>query len=151
MVRENKQLPQLVIIDGGKGQLNAAVAGIDKLGLRGQMAVIGVAKRLEEIYFPGDKVPMYIDKNSETLKVIQHLRNEAHRFGIKFHRKQREKSMVHSELDSIKGIGEKTKLALMDHFSSVNEIKTAEIEELARIIGGKRAEILKDYFSRSTT
>ncbi len=151
LIRENKELPQLVIVDGGKGQLNAAVKSLDKLGLKGRMAVIGVAKRLEEIYYPGDKVPMYIDKNSETLKLIQHLRNEAHRFGISFHRKQRIKSMTLSELDGIPGIGPSTKELLMKSFGSVEEIKSADIEYLSKLVGPKKTEILKNYFLRSTT
>ncbi len=151
LIEEKKPLPQLVVIDGGKGQLNAAVKGLDSLGLRGKMAVIGVAKKLEEIYFPGDKVPLYIDKNSESLKVIQHLRNEAHRFGISFHRTQREKTMTRSELDLIKGIGEKTRETLWKRFGSITEIKSADIEVLAGVVGRKKAEILKDHFLRSTT
>jgi excinuclease ABC subunit C len=151
MLNEKRPLPQLVIIDGGKGQLNAAVKSLDELGLHGKMAVIGIAKRLEEIYFPGDKVPLYIDKNSETLKVIQHMRNEAHRFGITFHRDLRSRRMTRSELDSIRGIGEKSKTALMGSFKSINQIKSADIEDIARIIGRKKATLLKDHFLRSTT
>jgi excinuclease ABC subunit C len=151
MLNEKRMLPQLVIIDGGKGQLNAAVKSLDELGLRGKMAVIGIAKRLEEIYFPGDKIPLYIDKNSETLKVIQHMRNEAHRFGITFHRDQRSRQMIRSELDSIKGIGEKSRTALMGSFNSLDQIKSADIEILAKIIGKKKAELLRDHFLRSTT
>ncbi len=151
LMAEKKSLPQLVIIDGGKGQLNAAVKSIDLLGIRGKMAVIGVAKKLEEIYFPGDKIPLYIDKNSESLKVIQHLRNEAHRFGIKFHRQLREKKMTSSELDSIIGIGEKTRESLWKKFRSIKEIKSADIEVLTELIGNKKAMILKNYFLRSTT
>ncbi len=151
LIKEKKPLPQLVIVDGGKGQLNVAVSSLDKLGLRGKIAVIGLAKRLEEIYFPGDKVPLYIDKNSETLRLIQQLRNEAHRFGIAFHRKSREKSMTVSELDNIRGIGEKTRALLLQKFSSVKEIKSADTEELAGVVGRKKAEILKVHFLRSTT
>jgi len=151
MLNEKRPLPQLVIIDGGKGQLNAAVKSLDELGLHGKMAVIGIAKRLEEIYFPGDKVPLYIDKNSETLKVIQHMRNEAHRFGITFHRDLRSRRMTRSELDSIRGIGEKSKTVLMGSFKSINQIKSADIEDIARIIGRKKATLLKDHFLRSTT
>ncbi len=151
LLKEQKDLPQLVIVDGGKGQLNAAIKSLEKLGIHGKMAVIGVAKRLEEIYYPGDKFPMYIDKNSETLKIIQQLRNEAHRFGINFHREKRIKSMTASELDEIKGIGDKTKTLLMGSFESIERIKSADIELLAEVVGKKKAEILKDYFLRSTT
>jgi excinuclease ABC subunit C len=149
LLDESRELPQLIIIDGGKGQLNAAVKSLEKLELRGQMAIIGVAKKLEEIYFPGDKIPLYIDKNSETLKVIQQLRNEAHRFGIKFHRDVRTRSMIHSELDSIKGIGEKTKRKLLFHFNSVDRIKTADFEELKEKVGAQKANILIEYFNES--
>jgi len=151
LINEKKDLPQLVIVDGGKGQLNAAIKSLEKLNIRGRMAVVGVAKRLEEIYFPEDKVPIYIDKNSETLKVIQQLRNEAHRFGISFHRKQREKSMTGSELDSIKGIGEKSKSLLLNSFKSVESMKIADIESLAGVVGQKKAELIKNHFLRSTT
>jgi excinuclease ABC subunit C len=151
LVAEKKTLPQLVIIDGGKGQLNAAVKSFEALGIRGKIAIIGVAKKLEEIYFPGDKVPLYIDKNSESLKLIQHLRNEAHRFGIAFHRKQREKQMTGSELDSIAGIGEKTRELLWKRFSSIEGIKSADIEELRGLVGKHKATVIKDYFLRSTT
>jgi excinuclease ABC subunit C len=151
LLKEEKQLPQLIIIDGGKGQLNAAVKSLDKLGLRGRMAVIGVAKKLEEIYFPGDKIPLYIDKNSESLKLIQNLRNEAHRFGITFHRKQRSKAMTSSELDGIKGIGEKTRELLLSKLSSVDAIKSADIESLTALVGKSKAQIIKNYFLRSIT
>jgi len=151
LLREEKQLPQLIIIDGGKGQLNASVKSLDRLGLRGRMAIIGVAKKLEEIYFPGDKFPLYIDKNSESLKLIQNLRNEAHRFGITFHRKQRSKAMTSSELDGIKGIGEKTKELLLSKLGSVDAIKSADIELLIALVGRGKAQILKNYFLRSIT
>ena len=151
MLKENQPLPQLIIIDGGKGQLNAAVESLEQLDLRGKIAIIGIAKRLEEIYFPGDKIPLYIDKNSETLKVIQQLRNEAHRFGITFHRNLRSKKMTASELDSIPGIGEKSKIALMEAYDSLENIRSADIEKVAKIIGRKKAELLKDHFLRSTT
>ena len=151
LLEEKQALPQLVIIDGGKGQLNAAIKSLGKLGLKGKMAIIGVAKKLEEIYFPGDKTPLYIDKNSESLKLIQQVRNESHRFGISFHRKHRIKTMTGSELDSIRGIGEKTKSLLLKEFGSVRAVKVVDIEELARLVGRKKAEILKDHFLRSTT
>jgi excinuclease ABC subunit C len=142
MIDEKKSLPKLIIIDGGKGQLSAAVKSLENIGIRGKTAVIGIAKRLEEIYFPGDSVPLYIDKNSETLKLIQQIRNEAHRFGINFHRDQRSKSMLLSEFDHIKGVGEKTKEVLLTAFGSVKAIKEADKQEVIKLIGKKRTEIL---------
>lgn len=135
LLQEGQELPQLIVVDGGKGQLSAAVEVLDELGLRGKIAIIGIAERLEEIYFPGDSVPLYIDKNSETLKVIQHMRDEAHRFGITLHRNRRSKSQVVSQLDSIKGVGEKTRTALLRHFKSVKRIREASIDEIATITG----------------
>ena len=146
LLDENKSLPQLIVIDGGKGQLNAAVKSLEKLELRGKMAIIGIAKKLEEIYFPNDSIPLYIDKNSETLKLIQLLRNEAHRFGITFHRDKRSKSMVHSELDQIKGIGDKSKEELLKKFGSIQGIRNAASDDISEVIGKKRAQIIKDYF-----
>ena len=146
LLDEKQDLPKLVIVDGGKGQLNAAVRSFDRLNIRGKMAVIGVAKKLEEIYYPGDKVPLYIDKNAETLKIIQQLRNEAHRFGIKFHRDLRQRFMVRSELDSITGIGEKTKQRLLLRFNSMEGIRKADFETLKSEIGAGKATILVNYF-----
>ena len=142
MIAEEKPLPQLVVIDGGKGQLSSAVKSIDELGLRGQLTVIGIAKKLEEIYFPGDSVPLYLDKNSITLKIIQHLRNEAHRFGINFHRGKRSSKMNSSILDQIPGIGEKTKELLLKKFGSVKKTTEASPEELEEAVGKKKAAIL---------
>ena len=136
----------MVIVDGGKGQLNAALQAFEELKLRGKITLIGIAKRLEEIYFPGDSVPLYLDKNSESLKLIQHLRNEAHRFGINHHRGKREKELIHSELDDIKGIGEKTREALLSHFDSVDMIKVCSVENLAAVVGHARAERIVKYF-----
>lgn len=135
LLDEEQSLPQLIIVDGGKGQLSAAVEVLDELGLRGKIAIIGIAERLEEIYFPGDSVPLYINKNSESLRVIQHLRDEAHRFGITHHRKRRSKSQTVSELDSIKGVGEKTRTMLLRHFKSVKRIREATIEQIAAVTG----------------
>jgi excinuclease ABC subunit C len=146
MIEENNKLPQLVIIDGGKGQLSSAMKSIDKLGLREKITVIGIAKKLEEIYFPGDSVPIYLDKNSISLKIIQQLRNEAHRFGINFHRDKRSSEMVKSDLDQIKGIGPKTKEILLKHFDSVDKIKNASITELENLVGSAKSTILSDYF-----
>ena len=135
LLDEGQSLPQLIIVDGGKGQLSAAVEVLDQLGLRGKIAILGIAERLEEIYFPGDSVPLYINKNSESLRVIQHLRDEAHRFGITHHRKRRSKSQTVSELDSIKGVGEKTRTMLLRHFKSVKRIREATIEQIAAVTG----------------
>jgi len=150
LLDENKELPQLLVVDGGKGQLNAAVKSLDVLGLRNKIAIIGIAKRLEEIYFPGDSVPLYIDKNSESLKLIQQLRNEAHRFGINFHRQKRSATMVRSSLTELKGIGEGSVELLFREFKSMEAIKEASPDQLARVVGQKRAAILRDYFSRDT-
>jgi excinuclease ABC subunit C len=143
LLNEEQSLPQLIVIDGGKGQLNAAVASLEELKLRGKIAIIGIAKRLEEIYFPDDSVPIYIDKNSESLKIIQQLRNEAHRFGINFHRQKRSGTMLVSSLENIDGIGEKTIRELILHFKSVENVKKASESELAKIIGKNRAKILR--------
>lgn len=142
LMAENEPLPQLVVVDGGKGQLSAAVEALDEMGLRGVIAVVGIAKRLEEIYFPGDSLPLYIDKTSETLRVVQHLRDEAHRFGITHHRNRRSKSQAVSQLDSIKGIGEKTRTALLSHFKSVKRIREADLDAIAEIIGPAKASIV---------
>jgi excinuclease ABC subunit C len=146
MIDEQQGLPQLVIIDGGKGQLSSAMKSIEKLGLREKITVIGIAKKLEEIYFPGDSIPIYLDKNSISLKIIQQLRNEAHRFGINFHRDKRSSEMVRSDLDQIKGIGPKTKEVLLKHFGSVEKIRNASIVELEKIAGQSKSHILKEYF-----
>ena len=135
-------LPQLIVVDGGKGQLSAAVEALDDMGLRGTIAVVGIAKRLEEIYFPGDSVPLYIDKNSESLRVVQHLRDEAHRFGITHHRNQRSKGQIVSELDGVKGVGEKTRDALLQHFKSVKRLREATIDSIADIVGPSKASIV---------
>jgi excinuclease ABC subunit C len=148
LLAENQPLPQLIIIDGGKGQLSASLKSIDKLGLRGKITIIGIAKRLEEIYFPGDSVPLYIDKKSESLKVIQHLRNEAHRFGIEHHRNKRSKAAITSELDKIEGIGAKTTQELLNKFKSVARIKKANLLELEAAISKKRAQVVFNFFKR---
>ena len=144
LVAEDAELPQLLVVDGGKGQLNAAVEVLDLLQLRGTIAVIGIAKRLDEIYFPGDSVPLFIDKNSETLRIIQHLRDEAHRFGITHHRNKRSKSQIHSQLDDIKGIGPQTRNALLRHFKSVKRIKEASPDEIAMVVGAAKAKLVID-------
>ena len=142
LIEEGQPLPQLVVVDGGKGQLSSAVEAFDKLGIRGKVALVGIAKRLEEIYFPGDSVPLYIDKNSESLKVIQRLRDEAHRFGITHHRNRRSKGQTVSALDSIKGIGEKTRTELLRHFHSLKRIREASETEIASVIGPAKARII---------
>ena len=142
LLNEGEDLPQLLVVDGGKGQLNAAVEILDELGLRGTIAAIGIAKRLDEIYFPGDSVPLYIDKNSETIRVIQKLRDEAHRFGIKHHRNKRSKSQIHSQLDDIKGIGPATRNALLKHFKSVKRIKAASANEISLVVGANKARLV---------
>ncbi len=148
LLEEGSALPQLIVVDGGKGQLSAALNAIEKLGLRKKMSVIGIAKRLEEIYFPGDSLPLYIDKKSETLKVIQYMRDEAHRFGIRHHRGRREKGSIRSQLSDIKGIGPKTAQILLQTFRSVHGIKQASYENLQQAVGPAKAKILHDYFSK---
>lgn len=143
---ENQSLPQLIVIDGGKGQLGAALNSLEKLGLRGKIAVIGIAKRLEEIYFPGDSVPLYLNKNSETLKVIQQLRDEAHRFGITFHRNKRSGEFLKSELESIKGVGEKTRNAILKKFKSVENLKNQPFDRVAEEIGDSKARLVFDFY-----
>jgi excinuclease ABC subunit C len=135
LLSEGEALPQLVVIDGGKGQLSAALKSFDVLGIRGKVAILGIAKRLEELYFPDDPIPLYLDKRSETLRIVQQLRNEAHRFGIRLHRNKRSKGAINSALESIPGIGEKTATNLLKKFKSVKRIKAATIEELSQIIG----------------
>jgi excinuclease ABC subunit C len=148
MTDENQKLPQLVIIDGGKGQLSSAMKSIEKLGLREKITMVGIAKKLEEIYFPGDNIPIYLDKNSISLKIIQQLRNEAHRFGINFHREKRSSDMIKSDLDQIKGIGPKTKEILLKHFESVDKIKSTSSKELENLIGSSKTSILSEYFRK---
>jgi excinuclease ABC subunit C len=148
LLNEEKSLPQLIVIDGGKGQLSSAVTALEKLDLRGKISIIGIAKKLEEIYFPGDSVPIYINKNSQTLKVIQHLRDEAHRFGIAFHRDKRSKEFIVSELNSIKGIGEKTTQKLLKDFKSVKSIKEQTLKSLTESVGLSKAQIVFSYFHK---
>lgn len=142
LLSEGADLPQLVVLDGGKGQLSAGIEVLDSLGLRHQIAMIGIAKSLNEIYFPGDSLPLYIDKNSETLKVVQRLRDEAHRFGIAHHRNKRSKGQVASALDNITGVGDKTKQLLLRHLKSVKRIKEASEEQLAQVVGPAKAKLV---------
>ena len=148
LIDEQAALPQLVVVDGGKGQLSAAVESLDQLGLRGQIAIIGIAKRLEEIFFPGDPVPLYIDKQSESLKLIQQIRNEAHRFGISFHRQRRSGNMIHSVLADIPGIGHASIQKLFVKFKSVDGIRNASLEEVKNEVGMARARKVKHFLER---
>ena len=147
---ENQSLPNLIIVDGGKGQLSSAMESIDKLGLHGKVAVIGIAKRLEEIYYPGDTLPLYIDKKSETLRIIQQLRDEAHRFGITHHRKRREKGTIKTELTEITGVGQSTSTLLLRKFRSVKGIKEATLADLQKIAGLAKGKIVFEYFHPET-
>lgn len=149
VMQEGSPMPQLIVIDGGKGQLGAAMNSLEKLGLVGKVAVIGIAKRLEEIYFPGDPVPMYLDKRSETLKVIQYIRDEAHRFGITHHRNKRSRETFKSELGEIKGISDKTAQKLLTELKSVKNIKEATLAELSAIVGPAKAGLVYGYFNKS--
>ena len=149
LLDENQPLPQLIIIDGGKGQLSSALKSIDDLGLRGKIAIIGIAKRLEELFYPGDSAPLYLDKKSETLKIIQQLRNEAHRFGITFHRDKRSKSALNSSIETIPGIGEKTMLTLIKHFKSVKRLKLASEKEISDIVGLSKAKKISDFYKEN--
>ena len=148
LLDEGQRLPDLIVVDGGKGQLSSAVKILQQLDLYGKISIIGIAEKLEEIYFPGDSIPLYIDKRSETLKVIQHIRDEAHRFGITHHRKKFEKGFIHSELNDIKGIGKLTAEKLMLELKSVKNIKEASLETLEKIIGKAKAKIVHDFFEK---
>ena len=150
MITEGESLPQLVIVDGGKGQLSAAVEAFDAIGIRGKVALVGIAKRLEEIYFPGDSVPLYIDKNSESLRVVQRLRDEAHRFGITHHRNRRSKGQTVSVLDGIKGVGDVTRDTLIKHFKSVKRLKETSLEDIAKVIGLAKAKIVVEGLKTDT-
>lgn len=146
MIEEEQALPQLLIVDGGKGQLSAGVDALKSLSLYGRIPIVGIAKRLEEIFFPGDSMPLYLDKKSESLKVIQYMRNEAHRFGIEHHRNKRSKAAFASELSKVKGIGPKTEEDLLRHFKTVKSIKFAEQSEVESIVGQAKALIVRNYF-----
>ena len=147
LLDEKEPLPQLVVVDGGKGQLSAAVGALEELNLVGTIAIVGIAKRLEEIFFPDDPVPLYLDKRSESLRLIQRLRNEAHRFGVEHHRNKRSRASLSSELTKIKGIGPKTQQQLMHEFKSISKIRNASLEELRRVVGGAKAKTIEGYFS----
>jgi excinuclease ABC subunit C len=148
LLNEDKSLPQLIIIDGGKGQLSSALKSLDKLNLRKEIAILGIAKRLEELFYPDDPIPLYLDKKSETLKVIQQLRNEAHRFGIEHHRNKRSKNALTTELETIPGIGEKTMINLIKEFKSAKRVSYAKLDELEDIVGTSRAEKIYNYYNK---
>ena len=148
LVEEKQPLPQLIIIDGGKGQLSSALKSLDVLGLRQKIAIIGIAKRLEELFYPDDPIPLYLDKKSETLKIIQQLRNEAHRFGIEHHRNRRSKGALKTELENISGVGEQTIVDLMKTFKTVKRIANAKLDELESVVGVSRANKVYNYYHK---
>lgn len=148
LLDENKPLPQLIVVDGGKGQLSSALKSLEKLGLRGKITIIGIAKKLEEIYYPDDSLPLYIDKKSETLRILQRLRDEAHRFGITHHRKKREKATLKTELTTIPGIGEETAKRLLTEFKSVSRVKRLSLADLEGAIGKAKAKVVFDFFNQ---
>jgi excinuclease ABC subunit C len=145
LLDENEPLPQLVLIDGGKGQLSAALKSIYKLDLQNDILVLGIAKRLEELFFPGDPIPLYLDKRSETLRVLQQLRNEAHRFGISHHRNKRSRSLLQNKLENIEGIGPSSAEKLLKTFRSFEQLKKASKDEVAEVVGHARALIVMQY------
>lgn len=149
LLEEEKDLPQLIVVDGGKGQLSSAIKSLEALGLRGKISIIGIAKKLEEIYYPDDSIPMYLDKKSETLKIIQQMRDEAHRFGITHHRSKRDKGTIKTVLTEIEGIGYTTAQALLRKFKSVKNIEKANEEDLQKIVGKAKTAILKAYFEKN--
>jgi excinuclease ABC subunit C len=149
LVEEEQPLPQLIVIDGGKGQLSSALKSLDVLGLRHKIAIVGIAKRLEEIYYPNDPVPLYLDKKSESLKIIQQLRNEAHRFGITHHRNKRSKSALYNQLEEISGIGEQTIVSLLKIFKSAKRISETSFSDLEKVIGTSRATKVYNFFKKN--
>lgn len=149
MIDEKKKLPSLIIIDGGKGQLSSGVSALKKLHLDKRIIALGIAKRLEEIFYPSDPIPLYLDKRSETLKIIQHMRNEAHRFAITFHRNKRSGQALNSSLDSIIGIGEKTKITLLKKYKSIKRIKETPQESIIKLIGVAKAKKIISFLNSS--
>ena len=149
LLEEDQPLPQLIIIDGGKGQLSSALKSLDALNLRRKIAIIGIAKRLEELFYPDDPIPLYLDKKSETLKITQQLRNEAHRFGIEHHRNKRSKTALNTELETISGVGEKTVIELLRHFKSAKRVANAKLDELEAVVGVSRAEKVYNYYHKT--
>lgn len=150
LIEQKHSLPQLIVIDGGKGQLSSSVKALKDLGIYGKVAIIGIAKRLEEIFYPEDNLPLYLDKKSETLRVIQHMRDEAHRFGITHHRNQRSKGTIASKLTEIKGIGNETAAELLRTFKSVARIKKSTLDEIAKVVGPSKAAIIVNYYSEQS-
>ncbi|MDB4297645.1 excinuclease ABC subunit C, partial [Flavobacteriaceae bacterium] len=148
LVEEEQPLPQLILIDGGKGQLSSALKSLDTLGLRNKIAIIGIAKRLEELFFPDDPIPLYLHKTSETLKILQQLRNEAHRFSLTHHRNKRSNTSLISELEEIPGIGKQSVEALFQYFKSLNKIKVASVDQLAMVINHSRAQKVHSHFNK---
>jgi excinuclease ABC subunit C len=148
LLAEGAELPDLIIVDGGKGQLSSAYAVLKELGIESRVPIVGLAKRLEEVFYPGDPIPYYLSRTGEPLKVVCHIRDEAHRFGITFHRQKRNNALITSELDSIEGIGEKSRNALLKHFKSVRKIKEATLEELASVVGNARAQAIQQHFHK---
>ena len=148
LLAEGAELPDLIIVDGGKGQLSSAYGVLKELGIEGKVPIVGLAKRLEEVFYPGDPIPYYLSRTGEPLKVVCHIRDEAHRFGITFHRQKRNNALITSELDSIEGIGEKSRNALLRHFKSVRKIKEATLEELATVVGTSRATAIRNHFNK---
>ena len=148
ILNENKSLPTLIIIDGGKGQLSSSVSSLKELGIYDDLTIIGIAKRLEEIYFSGESTPIYIDKKSESLKLIQKLRDEAHRFSLRQYRNRRDNQFIDSELINIDGIGEKTAVSLMKKFKSVKNIKSKSLYDLKIAIGDKKGTIIYNYYNK---
>ena len=146
LLAEGESLPQLIIVDGGKGQLSSGVKALEDLGLRGKIAIIGIAKRLEEIYYPDDPIPLYLNKKSETLKITQFLRNEAHRFGITFHRNKRSKSAIQSELEEIPNVGKQTITTLLRKFKSAKRVKEASFDEIKAEVGNARAMKIHQFY-----
>jgi excinuclease ABC subunit C len=146
LLEEGQDLPQLIVIDGGKGQLSSALKSLEVLGLRNKIAIIGIAKRLEEIYYPNDPIPLYLDKKSESLKIIQQLRNEAHRFGINHHRNIRSKKALNNELEQITGIGKQTVVSLLSHFKSVKRVANANFDALENVVGKSKALKIQSYY-----
>jgi len=147
LIEEEKSLPDLIIVDGGKGQLSSAVEVLIRLNLIDKIPIIGLAQRMEEVFIPGDELPIYISKKSESLKLIQFIRDEAHRFAITFHRKKRSMNFIHSELDNIKGLGEKTRLLLLKQYKSVKNVKSASVADLQQLIGKSKTQILVNHFN----
>ena len=151
LVDEGEPLPQLIIVDGGKGQLSSAVGALEGLGLMGKVAIIGIAKRLEELYFPGDSIPLHLDKRSESLKLIQRMRDEAHRFSLSHHRKRRSAAALHSALDDIPGVGPATRRKLMGEFGTVDAIRNAHEDDLLKVVNLRVAQAIRAWASEEET